>query len=152
DELDKADRKAGQELVSQLSLERDAARHGLLDTLEGEQYRILLGRLCAPPRLAEGVERLPLERIGRKEVRRLIKTARRLSKSPDEDGVHRLRIALKRARYVAELSTPKGKKNRRFLAAAKALQDLLGEHQDATVAKERLRAAAVVDAPTAMAF
>ena len=150
--LDKVDRKAGQTLVSQLHLERETARRGLLETLEGEQYRLLLARLRPPPRLADGVERLPLERIGRKEVRRLVKTAQRLSKSPDEDGVHRLRIALKRARYVAELSAPKGKKNRSFLAAAKALQDLLGDHQDATVAKERLRAAAVVDAPTAMAF
>jgi len=150
DGLDKADRKAGQTLVSRLRLEREAARRGLAETLEGEQYRLLLARLCPPPRLADGVDHLPLERIGRKEVRRLIKVAR--SKSPDEDGIHPLRIALKRARYAAELSAPNGKKSRRFLAAAKALQDLLGEHQDATVAKERLRAAAVVDAETAMAF
>jgi rhodanese-related sulfurtransferase len=32
------------------------------------------------------------------------------------------------------------------------MQDLLGEHQDATVAEERLRATAVVDARTAAAF
>jgi CHAD domain-containing protein len=148
--LDKADRKAGQTLVSKLRVEREAARRGLAETLEGEQYRLLLARLCPPPRVADGVDHLPLERIGRKEVRRLIKVAR--SKSPDEDGIHRLRIALKRARYAAEFSAPNGKKSRRFLAAAKALQDLLGEHQDATVAKERLRVAAVVDAQTAMAF
>jgi CHAD domain-containing protein len=150
--LDKADGKAGQTLVSKLRLEREAARRGLAETLESEQYRLLLARLCPPPRLADGVDRLPLERIGRKEVRRLVETARKLSKSPDEDGIHRLRIALKRARYATELSAPDSKKSRRFLAAAKALQDLLGEHQDATVAKERLRDAAVVDAQTAMAF
>lgn len=33
----------------------------------------------------------------------------------------------------------------RFLAKAKALQDLLGEHQDSAVAEQRLRAATVVD-------
>src|SRR5215475_9772429 len=150
--LDEADREAGETLVSRLRGERAASRRTLVETLEGEQYRLLLARLCPPPRLAEGVESLPLERIARKEFNRLVKTSRGLSKNPDEDGIHRLRIQLKRTRYVAELSAPKKKQSRRFLAAARALQDLLGEHQDATVAKQRLRAATVVDARTAAAF
>ena len=40
----------------------------------------------------------------------------------------------------------------RFLARARDLQALLGEHQDAVVAEWHLRAVGVVDAPTAAAF
>jgi CHAD domain-containing protein len=150
--LDEADRKAAKTVVSQLEREREAARGRLVETLEGEQYRLLLARLCPPPRLAPDTEEIPLERIARKEFSRLVRAARRLSKDPDDDATHRLRILLKRARYTAELYGPKEKQSRRFLAAARALQDLLGEHQDATVAKERLRAATVVDSRTAAAF
>lgn len=152
DVLDERDRKAGRTIVSQLQHEREAARRSLVETLEGEQYGLLLARLCPPPRLAPEAEGIPLERIARKEFRRLGKAARRLPTKPDENATHRLRILLKRARYTAELYGPKEKGSRRFLAAARALQDLLGEHQDARVAKERLRAATVVDSRTAAAF
>lgn len=150
--LDKPDRKAGLVLISLLEREREAARGTLVETLEGEQYGLLLARLCPPPRLTSKTDEIPLERIALKEFRRLAKAARRLPTTPDEDTTHRLRILVKRARYTAELYGPKEKGSRRFLAAARALQDLLGEHQDATVAKERLRAATVVDSRTAAAF
>ena len=150
--LDKPDRKAGLTLVSRLQGEREAARRRLVETLEGEQYGLLLARLCPPPRLAPETKEIPLERIARKEFRRLAKAARRLPTSPQENATHRLRILLKRARYTAELYGPQEKGSRRFLSAARSLQDLLGEHQDATVAKERLRTATVVDSRTAAAF
>src|SRR5204863_8135992 len=64
--------------------------------------------------------------------------------------LHQLRIGLKRARYAAELAAPKGKPGARFLADAKALQTLLGEHQDAVVTEARLReASAGLDGATA---
>src|SRR5262249_28776802 len=150
--LDERDRKAAETLISQLQREREAARRRLVGTLEGEQYGLLLARLRPPPRLAPETERIPVERIVRKEFRRLGRTAGRLPTQPSENATHRLRILLKRARYTAELSRPEEKGSRRFLAAARALQDLLGEHQDASVAKERLRAATVVDSRTAAAF
>ena len=75
-----------------------------------------------------------------------------VSRLPVEAAIHGLRIALKRARYAAELAAPQGQAGRRFLADAKVLQDLLGEHQDAVIAERRLRAATVVDARTAAAF
>ena len=46
----------------------------------------------------------------------------------------RLRIKVKRSRYAAELAGA-----RRLRQGGKALQDVLGEHQDAVVAEERLR-------------
>ena len=46
-----------------------------------------------------------------------------------------MRIKVKRARYAAELADRQA-----YVKAAKSLQDVLGEHQDAVVAGERLRA------------
>jgi CHAD domain-containing protein len=151
-ELDDPDRAAGETLLSRLRDERDVARRALAAAFDAESYRALLIRLRKPPQLAVDVESVPLERIARKELRRLAKTVERLGENADESAIHTLRIALKRARYAAELSLPSGRTGRRFLDAARALQDLLGEHQDAVVAERRLRAAVVVDRDTESAF
>lgn len=72
-----------------------------------------------------------------KKVRRAVKA---LSDPPDDEALHQVRIKLKRARYTAELAQPiVGRRAERFVAKASALQDLLGEHQDAKVAEARLR-------------
>ncbi len=150
--LEEHDRAGGAALVERLRSEHEIARRKLLSALDGSSYRALLSRLRLRPRLAPGVETVPLERIARKEFRRLVKAVDRLGKRPDAAAIHALRIRLKRARYAAELSAPKGQAGERFLADAKALQGLLGEHQDAVVAEQRLREVSVVDSPTAAAF
>jgi CHAD domain-containing protein len=139
-------------LLKRLEDEWERARRSLLEALESRDYRFALARLRLPPGLAEGVDAVPLERLAQKEFRRLARLVDRLGKRPDEDAIHRLRIALKRARYAAELAAPKGGLRKRFLADARVLQELLGEHQDAVVAEERLRAASVDDTRTAAAF
>jgi CHAD domain-containing protein len=150
--LEDADREAGAALLARLETERHHARGTLLAALDSRAYTLVLRRLRLPPALAEGAESIPLEQIARTEFRRLAKAVARLGKQPGGDAVHSLRIALKRARYAAELAAPEGGARRRFLEHARALQDLLGEHQDATVAERHLRAVAVVDARTAAAF
>jgi CHAD domain-containing protein len=150
--LGQDDRPAGELLLGALRGEREAARERLLDVLDGEAYRRLLMRLQAPPRLAEGVETVPLRRLARDEFRRLVAAVDRLGADPGEEVLHGLRIALKRVRYTTELSAPAGKRRRRFLAAARDLQDLLGEHQDAVAAEQHLRALGVSDTTTAIAF
>jgi CHAD domain-containing protein len=56
---------------------------------------------------------------------------------------------VKRARYAAELAAHElGKPSRPFIRAAKELQDVLGGHQDAVVAEERIRAWAGKDVET----
>ena len=52
----------------------------------------------------------------------------------------------------AELAAPRGSHRKRFLADARVLQNLLGEHQDAVVAERALRRASVDDVQTAAAF
>lgn len=150
--LDEVDQGAKSLILAQLEQERQQGRRQLLEMLESPDYRLLLGRLRFPPRLAEGVEEVPIEALARKEFRRLAKLVGGLGRQPDEHAVHRVRIALKRARYAAELAAPQGAVRKRFLADARRLQDLLGEHQDAVVAEHHLRAAAVADVRTAAAF
>jgi len=150
--LDPRDRDAGEALVGELERVRAAARRALLDALDGDGYRLVLARLNLPPRLAPGVEEIPLGDVARGEFRRLLRSIDKLGKRPDESAIHPLRIALKRARYAAELAAPEGGARRRFLADARILQDLLGEHQDAIVAEQRLREVAVTDESTGAAF
>ena len=56
-------------------------------------------------------------------------------------ALHASRIAVKRARYAADLAAHElGRPGERFVAIAKQLQDILGDHQDAVVAQARIRA------------
>lgn len=150
--LDPAERSGAHGLIARLEEERGQARRLLLAALDGERYQVLLGRLRLPPRLGGGVERVPVERVARREFVRLARAVERLGAAPDDEALHRLRIVVKRARYAAELSAPSTDAGHRLLADAAALQDLLGAHQDALVAEERLRRTTVVDSPTASAF
>ena len=152
DTLGEPDPAGGVTLVERLESERRESRRDLIRVLDNDAHRRLHGRMRQPARLADGVDSVPLEKLAQKEFHRLAKGVERLGKNPDNGTIHRLRIALKRARYAAEMSAPEGKRGHRFLADARALQTLLGEHQDAVVAEARLRAATVVDAATAAAF
>ena len=150
--LDEPDRAAAVELVAALEGTLARTRQQLGRTLDGRPYSLLLSRLRLPPALvAAGVE-VPLKRLARKEFRSLAAAAERLGKHPNETEIHALRILLKHARYAAELAGAGGAQRKRFLDDAKALQDLLGEHQDALVAEKRLRETTVVDDSTAVAF
>jgi CHAD domain-containing protein len=150
--LDETDHRAKAMLLERLEEELARRRRRLLEALDSAEYRFVLARLRFPPRLADAVEEIPLDALAKREFLRLAKLVGRLGKEPDEEAIHRLRIALKRARYAAELAAPKGSVRKRFLADARVLQDLLGEHQDAVVVEQRLRGAAVEDVRTAAAF
>jgi CHAD domain-containing protein len=54
--------------------------------------------------------------------------------SPDED-LHIAEIRAKRVRYAAEAISPVFGKRARIRRRGRALQDVLGEHQDAVVAQ-----------------
>ena len=150
--LDEPDRSAADLILAELEGQREAARRTLLTALDGAAYRLLPARLRLPPRLAPGVEAIPLQRVVRKEFGRLVKAVDRLGKEPDETRIHALRIMLKRVRYTAELAAPDRTALATFLANAKTLQELLGKHQDAVVIENHLRATVVSDPQTAAAF
>jgi CHAD domain-containing protein len=139
-----ADQLAFAEVLQRLEAERAGARERLLAALESERYLALLAALEAAG-LAPHVRALdaPLDELAGREFGRLAKAVRALGDDPDDDELHRVRIKGKRARYAAELAEPvQGKRAASFLRRAKAFQDVVGEHQDAVVAENRLRAIA----------
>ena len=75
-----------------------------------------------------------------------------LGEEPTDEALHAARIAVKRARYAADLAAHElGRPGQRFVALAKRLQDILGDHQDAVFAEARIRAWAGSDPTGAFA-
>ena len=94
-----------------------------------------------------------LEDIARREWRRLRRAAGELADEPEDQELHDLRIRVKRARYAAEFAAPfLADRRERFVTATKALQDVLGDHQDACVAGEQLRTLAQAASSVQAAF
>jgi CHAD domain-containing protein len=130
--------RAGRQLLELLDQDHERAREALLGVLDAEQYLQLLASLdaaaTAPPVRDTDVG---VEQLAAKEFRKLRKLHRELSSDPSPAELHRLRIRGKRARYAAELAaTATGAAAKTFVERAKALQDVLGEHQDAVVAED----------------
>jgi CHAD domain-containing protein len=140
--LGASDRTALKPLLEKLEQDGEDARRRVLEALSSERYFALLKRLeeaaGGPP---PGDEKGSLVTAAKAEFGRLGKAMKRLADTPSAENVHRVRIKGKRARYAAELVEDElGKSVRRLIAAAKRFQDVAGEHQDAVVAEERIRA------------
>ncbi len=135
---------AGRALVTLLEQDRDGLRQQLSDALMSDRYFAILDRLEQPPALVD--TDVTLEQIQAAEHGRLRKAIKDLGDEATDEQLHRARIKAKRARYAAEL-----RGDDEYVKAAKKLQDVLGEHQDAVVAQERLRvlAARAPEAATA---
>jgi CHAD domain-containing protein len=103
--------------------------------MESERYFALLDTLEREPVLV--VADTTLGAVAEGEFRKLRKSVRALGDDPTDDALHATRIKGKRARYAAELL--EGKAARDLVDAAKGFQDVIGDHQDAIVAEERLR-------------
>jgi CHAD domain-containing protein len=140
--LDEADRRALEGVFDQLEEGRNAARAELLAVLESDRYLALLDRIEQAAELPRTVdERRTLPSLWRREWKRLQAAVAVLDAEPEDEALHTTRIKAKRARYAAELAGPAlGRAGERFVVRAKRLQDTLGEHQDAVVAEERVRA------------
>lgn len=146
--LDPDERDAlGTALLGRLRSEHDRNRTKLLATLSSPRYFRLLDRLEEPVALrpdgdagSGGPGPPTLPEIAAAEFRKLGKAMRRIDAASADEEIHAVRILGKRARYAAELAQPlAGKKVAMLLARTKALQDVLGEHQDSSVAEECIR-------------
>lgn len=138
------DAEAGRALIEVLERDREAVRQQVIDVLNDERYFALFDRLEQPPALVEAG--VTLKQIQRAEHRRLRRALRDLAADSPDEQLHEARIKVKRARYAAEL-----RGDASYVKAAKALQDVLGEHQDAVVAQERLRSLAAREPAAAVA-
>jgi CHAD domain-containing protein len=140
-ELEPAERRAAGRFPRLLEEERGEARAAMLSAMSTPRYAELLTRLeaAADAPLARDAD-VSLSDIASREFRKLKKAVQALEPDPSDDELHAVRIRGKRARYAAELAEGQvGKPARRFVRDAKRFQDVVGEHQDAVVAEERLR-------------
>jgi CHAD domain-containing protein len=134
------DGAAGEELLAILEEQRARHRGALGDALDSRRYLDLLDRFegdlagLAP----EHEEELP--GLAAAAFKRLRRRAKALREDDSDEALHDLRKAGKKARYAAELVlAADGKGVARYVDAVKALQDVVGEHQDAVVAEDALR-------------
>jgi CHAD domain-containing protein len=116
-----------------------SARADVLVTLGDKRYRRLLDsvdQLLADPGLASRASRPASSELPRQLRKAYRRTKRRLS----SDTLHRTRKAAKQYRYALEVAEPAvGRRARRARKQVRALTKVLGEHQDAAVARPVLR-------------
>jgi CHAD domain-containing protein len=126
-------------LLRHLVDEHRHARDALLEGMREQRYHELLDAVEAAAEAPQTRRSdLTLEALAAKEFRKLRKRGRGLAAMEDR-RLHKTRIRVKRARYATELvERSLGKDAKRLISAAKKLQDVLGEYQDAVVARPRL--------------
>lgn len=147
------DSEAATQLIRMLERDRETVQAELEETLDSSAHRELLEQLALPVEVAEQPTDRTLADLAARELRRLLTQVRALGKSPADEKLHDLRIRVKRVRYAAELAGVRGGKHTAHLiGAATALQDILGAHQDAVVAEQRIRALAERSEDSRVAF
>jgi CHAD domain-containing protein len=128
-----------------LARRETAALAAAADALKSDRYRRLLDVLvdaAREPVLAPAASQRcskVLPPLVRKAWDTLAKRAARLAADDPDDNWHEARIKAKQARYAAEAVTDVlGRPAARLSAAAKAVQEVLGDHQDGAIAAETL--------------
>ncbi len=142
-------------LLQQLEEARAESRAAMMAALSSDRYLTLLRTLeaIAPDTVPAGPGQGTLASVWVADRRRTRRAARSLGDVASDDELHAFRIDVKRLRYATELAAHElGRKRAKHVDdAAKRLQDVLGEHQDAVVAEERIRAWVATDPAGALA-
>jgi CHAD domain-containing protein len=140
------ERAAAARLISGLEAEYGLARIELLAALDSDRYLDLLRSIAAairaglPTPKSDVDSEQELRRLVLRQFHKLRKSVAQLPAEPADEQLHALRIRGKRVRYTAELAQPAfGQPMQQLIKAAREFQDVLGEHQDACVAEERVR-------------
>jgi CHAD domain-containing protein len=127
--------------------EISAAHERLMQALDSELYRRLLEELTAlAPDPASGLpasRRWLRQRVAKSAKRtvRFMKRADTLNGAARASALHEVRKSAKHVRYAAETLIPiEGKRAEDLASDFAALQSVLGEHHDAVVTQQRLRA------------
>ncbi len=134
-ELGGDDAMRARALLTGLRSERSRCRRRLLAALRSDEYLTLLDDTARTiEELEPSGSDASLDELADEAFAKVRKAVRRLPDEPADEELHAVRKKGKRARYAGELASRK-----RFVQRAKTFQDVLGEHQDAVVAGERLR-------------
>ncbi len=143
------------EILQQLSRQKSKAQMDLLTAMNEARYAGLVDsvtRLAKDPPLSDVAaapadEFLPM--IVKGTWRKLRRAVNRLDKHPDDPSLHAVRIEAKRCRYAAEAAAPTvGADAARFAVAVSALQQTLGDFNDAVVSAAWLTNASRQVAPS----
>ena len=128
-------------LIDALEREHERARAAMLEALRSDRYLRLLELLEAAAVAVPITDPdVSLQKLARKEFRKLRRAMKALGPLPTDEAVHAARIKVKRLRYTAELAAPfGGPELEQVVTETRTVQDLLGDHQDAHVAEERIR-------------
>ena len=132
-----------------LDQQRKQARKQLVKGLSSPRYEQLVTRFkrfleLGPPQSQLNQSRTVAMhgvQLVSKRLKKVIKKGRAITEETPPEPYHQLRIECKRLRYACEFLEPVIDQNLlgRFVKHLKALQTVLGDHQDACVASERLR-------------
>jgi CHAD domain-containing protein len=137
-------------IQAELAVRRKQAMDAMLDALNSERYRKLVGIAhhwrSDPPFTAaadassDSIDSA-IKKAGKKLSTRLGKAvAARSAGEPSDELFHRARKSAKRHRYAAEAAVPVwGSKADKIISQRKDLQDVLGNHQDSIVSAAFLR-------------
>jgi CHAD domain-containing protein len=140
--LDARDRRPLTQFIAHLEAQRANVQEILLNELTSERYLDLIRRLqqaAHDPTVVEST--VTLRGLAKQEFTKLRNAIRQAGHAPNNAKIHETRIKTKRARYAAELAEPTvGKPATRFINKARAVQDVLGMHQDAIQAEAHVRA------------
>jgi CHAD domain-containing protein len=158
-EFEVRDQPACQALVAKFVAERGVAKRRLTRAMSSPRYATMLVSLAQLARQPDVEPAAPADPakpdtpvqsaadlvagLG-KPHRKLAKAVRALPADPPDDQLHELRIYGKKLRYVAEMAKPAAKKKQAakikgLIQATQDLQTVLGDHQDAVVAADRMR-------------
>ncbi len=129
-----------QRILDSFETQRQVARTRMLEGLGSDRYLNFLTHLEQTlPQLPTQSDHPPIPELAKKTFRKLEAAVDSTDGLLTAQGLHRIRISTKRARYAVELAEPfLGKVAKRFIHQAKLFQDLLGQHQDAVVAEHQL--------------
>ena len=152
DALEETDRDALMGLRSLLHEQRESARAAMLEMLDSRRYEAFVSRFGRTLRARHFARSGPASRPARalapdlieSRFRSVRKGGVRIGPASPATDYHRLRIRCKRLRYALEfLSDLYPGATRPLMRRLVTVQDVLGLHQDADVAIERLRHLAV---------
>jgi CHAD domain-containing protein len=134
-ELGDDDAERARPLLAVLRRERSRNRRRMLAFMRSDGYLALLDDTALTiEELEPSGSDASLSDLADSAFKKTRKAVRKLPNEPADEELHAVRKKGKRARYAAELAG-----REKFVKRAKKLQDVLGEHQDAVVASERLR-------------
>jgi CHAD domain-containing protein len=142
DQLPPELRDVATQVRARVGAARRRDRSALQDALDSDRYARLLDRLvdgAARPRFEEAVGRKRASKLVRtlvdKPRRRFRKYVRALGDDARDVDLHEARKRAKQARYAFEFVEPiLGKRAAKSATRFEAVQELLGDHQDAVVA------------------